>query len=151
VDVVDIAVLIVDLARTVKDDAVSFPATVSTPVDDIDVPGLAPSSVHVTVCGGLFTPVTVAVNVRVLPLATDTPTGKRVMPVILELTTILKALSLMPVVFVFVALAVKLNVPCAVGVPEITPVVAFKVRPPGRFPLVIDHVIGDPVALNVWL
>jgi len=36
-------------------------------------------------------------------------------------------------------LAVKLNVPAAVGVPEIRPVVAM-VRPAGRLPEVIDQV-----------
>ena len=38
-----------------------------------------------------------------------------------------------------VTVAVKLVVPLAVGVPEITPV-CEKVRPAGRFPAVIDHV-----------
>jgi hypothetical protein len=37
-------------------------------------------------------------------------------------------------------LAVKLNVPAAVGVPEITPVVDDRVRPAGRVPEVIDQV-----------
>jgi hypothetical protein len=39
-----------------------------------------------------------------------------------------------------VTLAVKLEVPPAVGVPEITPVVAARVRPAGRLPDVIDQV-----------
>jgi hypothetical protein len=36
-------------------------------------------------------------------------------------------------------LAVKVNVPFAVGVPEIAPVVAARVNPAGRLPDVIDH------------
>jgi hypothetical protein len=35
---------------------------------------------------------------------------------------------------------VKLEVPVAVGVPEITPVVAARLRPAGRVPLLIFHV-----------
>jgi hypothetical protein len=37
-------------------------------------------------------------------------------------------------------LAVKVEVPLALGVPEITPVVAARVNPAGRLPDVIDHV-----------
>jgi hypothetical protein len=49
----------------------------------------------------------------------------------------------------FVALTVKLNVPIAVGVPDITPVVSFKLRPVGSVRLVIVQVIGVvPVAAN---
>ena len=51
---------------------------------------------------------------------------------------------------VLVALTVKLYVPAAVGVPEITPVAAFKLNPVGRPPLDIAHVIGVvPLALSV--
>jgi hypothetical protein len=39
-----------------------------------------------------------------------------------------------------VTFAVKLDVPVAVGVPEIVPVVAAMVRPAGNLPEVIDHV-----------
>jgi hypothetical protein len=35
--------------------------------------------------------------------------------------------------------AVKVNVPLAVGVPEITPLLAESVNPAGRLPLVMDH------------
>jgi len=43
-------------------------------------------------------------------------------------------------------------VPIAVGVPEITPAVSFKLKPVGMAPLSIDHVIGVvPVALSVSL
>ena len=52
----------------------------------------------------------------------------------------------------FVALTEKLNVPIVVDVPEMTPVVSFKLRPAGSLPLEIDQVIGvEPVAVSVWL
>ena len=38
--------------------------------------------------------------------------------------------------------AVKVNVPVAVGVPETMPVVVPSVSPAGRLPLVMDHVYG---------
>jgi len=60
----------------------------------------------------------------------------------------LKAPVLVPAVFV--ALTVKLNVPVAVGVPEITPAL-LKLKPLGRLPLSIDQVGAAPVALNVAL
>ena len=45
-------------------------------------------------------------------------------------------------------LAVKLKVPLAVGVPEIRPVLAARLRPAGRLPEVIDQAYGvvPPVA-----
>jgi hypothetical protein len=50
----------------------------------------------------------------------------------------------------FAALTVKLNVPEAVGVPEITPVVVFKLKPAGRLRAEIDQVIGVvPDAVSV--
>jgi hypothetical protein len=50
----------------------------------------------------------------------------------------------------FVALTVKLDVPAAVGVPVIDPDVPFKLKPAGRLPLAIAHVIGAvPVAMRV--
>jgi hypothetical protein len=50
----------------------------------------------------------------------------------------------------FVAMTVKLDVPAVVGVPDIAPVVPFKLKPAGRLPLAIDHVIGVvPVARRV--
>ena len=50
----------------------------------------------------------------------------------------------------FVALTEKLNVPIVVGVPEITPVFAFKLSPAGSVPVAIDQDIGVvPVALSV--
>jgi hypothetical protein len=47
-----------------------------------------------------------------------------------------------------VMVAVKLKVPFAVGVPEITPVLAARLSPAGRLPEVIDQVYGvvPPVA-----
>ena len=52
----------------------------------------------------------------------------------------------------FVALTVKLNVPAVVGVPVIAPLIPFKLKPAGRLPLAILHVIGVvPVAVRVWL
>ena len=59
---------------------------------------------------------------------------------------------LVPFPAVFSALTVKLNVPDAVGVPEINPVVSFKTRPVGSVRADIDQVIGVvPVAASVWL
>ena len=50
----------------------------------------------------------------------------------------------------FEARIVKLLDPDPVGVPEITPVVAFKLRPPGRVPETTDQPIGvAPVAVRV--
>ena len=49
-----------------------------------------------------------------------------------------------------VALTVKLNVPVVVGVPDITPVDAFKLRPAGSVRAEISHVNGAvPVAASV--
>jgi hypothetical protein len=39
-----------------------------------------------------------------------------------------------------VTFTVKLKVPAAFGVPAITPVAAVKDNPPGKAPLLIDHV-----------
>src|SRR5215813_7135751 len=46
---------------------------------------------------------------------------------------------------------VKLDVPAAVGVPEITPVLAARVNPAGSVPLAIDQVYGGvpPLAARV--
>ena len=60
--------------------------------------------------------------------------------------------AFVPLPALFVALTVKLNVSIDVGVPVIAPVVAFRLRPVGRLPLAIDHVIGVvPVAASLWL
>ena len=59
------------------------------------------------------------------------------------LTTIVRLLDAVPARFV--ALTVKLNVPGAVGVPEISPA-AFMFRPVGKLPLWIDHVGEVPLA-----
>src|SRR5690349_10012686 len=48
------------------------------------------------------------------------------------------------------ACTVKLNKPTPVGVPEITPLLAFSVRPDGNTPLASDHETGGvpPLALT---
>ena len=52
----------------------------------------------------------------------------------------------------FSALTVKLAVPAAVGVPLILPVPLFRLRPSGRAPLLMLHVMGVvPVAVRIWL
>jgi len=64
------------------------------------------------------------------------------------LITMLKVLVAFPKSLV--ALTVKLDVPAAVGVPEITPAAPFKPSPEGRLPLAKVHVIGVvPVAARV--
>ena len=66
------------------------------------------------------------------------------------LMTMLNCLVVSPAIFC--ALIVKLKVPAAVGVPDITPLVPFKFKPVGSVPLAIDQVIGVvPVAASVWL
>ena len=61
--------------------------------------------------------------------------------------TILNAFVALPALLV--AFTVKLEVPAAVGVPEITPD-AESVKPLGKLPLVSNHVIGVvPVAVSV--
>lgn len=49
--------------------------------------------------------------------------------------------------------AVKLAVPAAVGVPEITPVKALSVKPTGSEPAVIDQLYGvvPPLAASIVL
>lgn len=52
----------------------------------------------------------------------------------------------------FSALTVKLAVPAAVGVPLISPVVSFSVRPSGRAPPLMLHVMGSvPSAVRASL
>jgi hypothetical protein len=62
----------------------------------------------------------------------------------------------------FVAWIVKLEVPTVAGMPTITPIVVgtpeivpatvFKLKPLGRSPLAMVHVIGPiPLALSGWL
>ena len=64
--------------------------------------------------------------------------------------TMLKDFVLFPTALV--ALTEKVNVPAAVGVPEITPVFSFKLSPAGSVRLEIVQVIGvEPVASSVWL
>ena len=60
--------------------------------------------------------------------------------------------ELVPFPAEFVALTENVNVPIVVGVPDITPVDAFKLRPAGNVRAEMSHVIGtDPVAASVWL
>ena len=68
----------------------------------------------------------------------------------ITVTIIFKAFVATPATFV--ALAENLNVPSVVGVPEINPVLAFRLKPAGRLPLTISQVIGGvPVAVKLWL
>jgi hypothetical protein len=48
---------------------------------------------------------------------------------------------------------VKLEVPAVVGVPDIIPVPAAKLKPAGKVPVTIDQLEGGvpPVAFKVWL
>ena len=51
-----------------------------------------------------------------------------------------------------VALTVKVEVPAAVGVPLISPVSLFRLRPVGQSPFSTLHVMGAvPSAARVWL
>ncbi len=52
-----------------------------------------------------------------------------------------------------VTFTVKLEVPAVVAVPEITPVLLFKLRPAGNVPVVMLHVTGGvpPLDCKVWL
>src|SRR3990172_7910786 len=54
---------------------------------------------------------------------------------------------------VSVALTVKFEVPAAVGVPLISPVVPLSANPAGSAPTVTAHVMGDfpPLLASVWL
>jgi hypothetical protein len=51
-----------------------------------------------------------------------------------------------------VTVTVKVDIPLAVGVPEIVPVVEASVSPAGRLPEVTDHVYCGvpPLACRVW-
>ena len=60
--------------------------------------------------------------------------------------------SFVPLPALLAALTVKLAVPAAVGVPLILPVFSSNVRPSGRAPPIMFHVMGVvPVAVRVWL
>jgi len=78
------------------------------------------------------------------------PGSEGVVIVGISVTAILRFIMAFPAEFA--ALTVKLNVPDAVGIPVIAPVVSFKLRPVGNAPLVIVQVIGVvPVAASLWL
>jgi len=76
------------------------------------------------------------------------PPGREVMVILgISEMTILKFTVALPASFV--ATTVKLNVPAAVGIPDIVPLDVFKLMPVGSVPLVIDHVIGTiPIAAS---
>jgi hypothetical protein len=61
--------------------AVSSAWTVNKPLAFIVVPETPPVTVHVTPCGGLFVPCTVALNCCVVPFWTSTGFGLTVTPV----------------------------------------------------------------------
>ena len=51
-----------------------------------------------------------------------------------------------------VALTVKVELPAVVGVPLISPVSLFRLRPSGRAPPLMLHLMGVvPLAVRVWL
>ena len=79
------------------------------------------------------------------------PPGREVVVIVgISVMTILRFLVELPAEFV--ALTEKLDVPAVVGVPLITPLAVFKLKPTGRLPLAKDQVIGVvPVAARVWL
>ena len=79
------------------------------------------------------------------------PPGRDVVVTVgIAVTTILMSLELFPAILF--ALTVKLDVPIAVGMPLIVPVVSFKLKPVGSVPFDIDQVIGVvPVAVSFWL
>ena len=52
---------------------------------------------------------------------------------------------------VFLAVTVKVKLPAVVGVPEMTPVLVFRLSPPGRLPDAFAQVmVPPPVAARVW-
>jgi hypothetical protein len=77
--------------------------------------------------------------------------GTPVMPVTAtydRLTVMLRCFVSLPAAFS--AFTVKLAVPSAAGVPDITPADLFRLSPEGRAPLATDHVIGAvPPAVRV--
>jgi len=63
-------------------------------------------------------------------------------------TTILKAF--VTLLSISAALTVKLKVPAVVGVPEMSPVASFILKPPGKLPAEIFQVIGViPIARSI--
>jgi hypothetical protein len=71
--------------------------------------------------------------------------------VVALIVTLLAADAVCAGLLLSVTVAVKLDVPLVVAVPEIAPVDAVSVRPVGRLPDVIDQLYGavPPVACNV--
>ena len=64
-------------------------------------------------------------------------------------SVIVKVTASDPVPVALVAATVTLLVPVAVGVPEITPVLAFKDKPAGKVPALILKLVGLLVAVIV--
>jgi len=146
---------------------VAFPALLVALIVKLDVAAVVGVPLITPVAGVKLRPVgrlptdiahvigAVPVAARVWLYAVPTvPAGKEAVVIVgatgAELITMLSALVAFPALFV--ALTVKLKVVAVVGVPVIAPVDAFKLRPPGRLPLAIAHVIGAvPVAARVWL
>ena len=137
------------VALTVKFDV---PAVVGVPViAPVDVFKLRPPGRLPLAIAHVIGVVPVAARVWLYAVPT-VPAGKEAVVIVgatgAELMTMLSALVAFPALFV--ALTVKLKVAAVVGVPVIAPVDAFKLRPPGRLPLAIAHVIGVvPVAARV--
>ena len=128
-------------ARTVK---VNVPASVGVPVIvpvavlRVKPPGKAPT-VMLHVIGAV--PVAVSVSVYAVP----TVPWSSVCAGIVGATTgaaIVMDSCLVTLPKLFWARTVKLNVPAAVGVPVIAPVVAFSVKPPGSAPAAMLNVSG---------
>ena len=147
-----VAVCAPAVTRTVKLDvpaAVGVPAITPVPAFSVSPAGSVPlASDHVY--GGI-PPLAVSVVEYATPCV---PPGRAV--VVIDTaggaaTTMLSAL--VALCAPAVTRAVMLNVPDAVGVPEITPVPAVRVMPAGSAPLAIDQLYGGvpPVAARVAL
>ena len=129
---------------------VNVPTVVGVPditpaVLSVNPPGKAPCEM-LHVIGAV--PVAVSVRVYVVPTV---PFGS-VCAGIVGAATIVIVSCLVTEPAEFSARTVKVNVPAAVGVPVIAPVVAFSVNPPGKAPDEMLHVIGAvPLTLSVWV
>ena len=141
---------------------VTFPAEFVALTVKLDVPAVVGVPVIAPVVPFKFKPVgrlplAIAHVIGVVPVALSVwlyalfavPSGSEAVVIVGgAATTMLR--ELVPFPAEFVALTENVNVPIVVGVPEITPVVSFKIRPAGSVRLDIDHVIGvDPVAASV--
>jgi len=107
VAVPDLPVSFVEVALTVRVDAVSLEATVKFPLLFMEVPVTPPVTDQLTVCSGLLVPATVAVNCCVLPLFTVAVDGLTVTLVTVGAGTVTVAVPDLLVSSVEVALTVK--------------------------------------------